>query len=68
MRDFLFLVMLATVIVLATPPASTEDITPCDGGSCVVHIVEPHPCDCNRDGVVNAVDVQLVINAALGRD
>jgi hypothetical protein len=27
---------------------------------------EFHPADINQDGVVNAVDVQLVINAALG--
>jgi hypothetical protein len=30
--------------------------------------VEPTPFDINGDGVVDAVDIQLVINAALGLD
>jgi len=34
----------------------------------VIHIERANPADISGDGVVNAVDVQLVINAALGID
>jgi Dockerin type I repeat. len=35
-------------------------------GTDTIHVSAFHTCDINRDGFVNAIDVQLCVNAILG--
>ena len=45
-----------------------EDALPSQGVPVAVTVIPSNGADINGDGVVNAIDVQLVINAALGID